>query len=51
MEYSEINLVFEGVDTYSTIKFNEQLIEKTNNSFVEYRVNIKNLVKLGDNLL
>jgi beta-mannosidase len=44
-------LVFEGIDTYSTVKLNSKEILKTQNAFVEYKANVKDLLKVGPNLL
>jgi beta-mannosidase len=45
-------LVFEGIDTYSTIFFNKKELLATNNSFVEYRVTLdKRDIKFGENNL
>lgn len=41
LQYQVVNLVFEGIDTYSTIKLNSEEILKTENAFVEYKVNVK----------
>jgi beta-mannosidase len=45
-------LVFEGIDTYSTILFNKKEMLGTNNSFVEYRVALDSRdIKFGENNL
>jgi beta-mannosidase len=45
-------LVFEGIDTYSTVVFNKKELLTTNNSFVEYRVRLNNSdIKFGENNL
>jgi len=51
LKHSVVNLVFEGIDTYSTVKLNTKEILKTENAFVEYKVNVKDLLKVGDNIL
>jgi len=45
----EIELVFEGVDTLSDVYLNEVFLGSTQNMFMEYRFNIKNVLKLGQN--
>ena len=44
-------MVFEGIDTYSTIKLNTHEILKTKNAFVEYGISVKTHLKIGQNLL
>jgi beta-mannosidase len=44
-------LVFEGIDTYSDIFLNGQKILSTENAFVKYRANVKQLLKKGVNFL
>ena len=53
MKSQKIELVFEGIDTYSTIYFNDQKILETQNAFVEYRAEILSdwIKKNGENLI
>src|SRR5690606_25300326 len=46
-------LVFEGIDTYSTVRINGKQLLTTNNSFTEYRIQLtKSDIKFGEpNLL
>lgn len=46
-----INLVFEGIDTYSEIYLNNKLVCSTNNMFLKYELEIKSLLKVGKNTL
>ena len=38
LDFQNVEIVFEGIDTYSTVYFNDQKILETQNAFVEYRV-------------
>lgn len=49
--YNHIELVFGGLDTYAKVYLNGQLILSSNNSFLEYRVDIKPYLKKGGNQL
>lgn len=40
-----LDLVFEGLDTFATVKLNEQTILKSDNMFIEYRVPVQHLLK------
>lgn len=40
-----IKLVFEGLDTYTEIFFNGELILKTDNAFRKYEFDVKNIIK------
>jgi len=44
-----IELDFKGLDTYADVYLNDSCILKANNMFREWRVNIKELVKSGEN--
>ncbi|KAH7105396.1 glycoside hydrolase family 2 protein [Auriculariales sp. MPI-PUGE-AT-0066] len=46
-----VDLVFDGLDTYATVKLNGTIILEANNQFVPYRVSIKNAAKVGANQL
>lgn len=47
---SKINLILEGLDTYSKVYLNNQEILKTNNMFLEYSVDVKGLLKNNNTL-
>lgn len=46
-----LNLEFPSVDTYATIKLNGKVIGTTNNAFVKWTYDVKNLVHIGTNTL
>ena len=46
-----VELVFEGLDTYADVYLNEQLVLKADNMFRTWRVNAKSALKPGDNTL
>ncbi|MBR1974528.1 MAG: hypothetical protein IKA20_01635 [Clostridia bacterium] len=46
-----IRLVFNGIDVYSDIYLNNQLLGSTENMFLQYRFDVKELLKLGKNEL
>ncbi len=46
-----VELVFEGLDTYADVYVNEQLLLKADNMFRTWRVNAKPALKTGDNTL
>lgn len=52
-EFSKNNIVlnFEGLDTYADVYLNDKLILQANNMFRTWEINVKSLVKLGDNQL
>ena len=47
----QIELIFKGLDTYADVFLNEQLIIQADNFFVEWRVDIKPLLRPGVNKL
>ena len=47
----KIELVFEGVDTFSDIFLNNKKIGKTESMFFEYRFDVKNILKEKENIL
>ncbi|MEO0294154.1 MAG: glycoside hydrolase family 2 protein [candidate division WOR-3 bacterium] len=51
LKYENIELHFKGLDTYAKVYLNGKLILVTNNMFREWKVEIKKLLKEGDNLL
>jgi len=46
-----VELVFEGLDTYAGVYLNEQLVLKADNMFRTWRVNAKPALKTGENTL
>ena len=46
-----VELVFEGLDTYANVFLNEQLVLKADNMFRTWRVNAKPALKPGENTL
>ena len=44
-----IDIVFDGLDTYAFVYVNDELLMTTNNMFVQWVCNIKPVVKLGTN--
>lgn len=46
-----INLTFEGLDTYADVYLNDTLILNAENMFLAYRINVKNLLKKGENTI
>lgn len=48
---SHTDLVFEGLDTFASVTLNGEEILKSSNQFVEYRVPVKDGLKIGDNEL
>ncbi|OIQ37570.1 MAG: hypothetical protein BM555_00500 [Crocinitomix sp. MedPE-SWsnd] len=51
LEKDNIELVFEGLDTYADVYLNDSCILKANNMFRSWEVDIKNLIKTGQNSL
>ena len=41
------DLVFDGIDTISTIYLNGTEIAKTDNMFMQYRINVNDIIKIG----
>jgi beta-mannosidase len=46
-----VELVFEGVDTLSDIRLNGRYLGSTEDMFLEYRFDIKDVLKIGENVL
>lgn len=46
-----LELVFEGIDTYSEISLNEKPILQTDNQFRQWKADVKSILKTGDNKL
>jgi beta-mannosidase len=51
LDHKNIDLIFEGLDTYADVYLNEKLLLKADNMFRTWRVNCKDTLKLGDNKL
>lgn len=49
LEKENVNIVFEGLDTFATIVINDILVGESQNMFVQYIFNVKNVLKIGDN--
>ncbi|NMR34004.1 glycoside hydrolase family 2 protein [Chryseobacterium aquaticum] len=51
LENQNIELVFDGLDTFSDVYLNEKLIQSTDNMFRKWIIPVKKNLKIGDNLL
>ncbi len=51
LEQENIELVFEGLDTYADVFLNDKLILRANNFFRKWSVDIKSLIRSGKNYL
>src|SRR6266508_968686 len=51
LKRKNLELVFEGLDTYADVFLNDQPLISTDNMFRTWRVNLKRLAKLGANTL
>jgi len=51
LENQNIDLVFNGLDTFSEIYLNGKLLKKTDNMFRKWEIPVKQNLKIGDNLL
>lgn len=51
LKNQNINLVFNGLDTYSEVYLNGKLLKKTDNMFRKWEVPVKSYLKAGNNLL
>ena len=51
VERENVELVFEGLDTYAGVYLNEQLVLQADNMFRTWRVNAKSKLKPGENTL
>lgn len=49
--YPNIDLVFEGLDTYADVYINDSLVLKADNMFLGWNVEAKKFLKKGDNTL
>ncbi|TFK75967.1 glycoside hydrolase family 2 protein [Pluteus cervinus] len=48
---SNVDLVFDGLDTFATVTLNGQTILTTTNQFLGHRVPVKSALKVGENVL
>lgn len=46
-----VELVFDGLDTYADVYLNGELILQANNMFRQWKINVKNILKPGNNVL
>src|ERR1041384_2001652 len=51
LDHKNLELVFEGLDTYTDVYLNEKFLIKTDNMFRTWRVNCAGNLKVGDNTL
>src|SRR5262252_8687638 len=51
LNHKNLELVFEGLDTYADVYLNDQVLLKSDNMFRTWRVNCAALLKPGDNSL
>ncbi|XP_060536178.1 beta-mannosidase [Cylas formicarius] len=51
LEYDNVHLVFEGIDTFATIYINDVEVASTNNMFVQYVFDVKSILKSGKNTI
>lgn len=51
LKHDNIELVFEGLDTYANVFLNDESLLNTDNMFRTWRVNAKRFLKLGPNVL
>ncbi len=51
LKHDHVDLLFEGLDTFATVKVNGAAVQQTNNMFRSWRVPVKELLHAGDNLL
>lgn len=50
-ENQNMDLVFQGLDTFSEIYLNGKMLKKTDNMFRKWEIPVKQNLKIGDNLL
>ena len=51
LAHENVELVFEGLDTYASVYLNEQMVLKADNMFRTWRVNARSALKTGENTL
>ncbi|MFY0601982.1 MAG: glycoside hydrolase family 2 protein [Cyclobacteriaceae bacterium] len=51
LDFSRVQLIFDGLDTYADIYLNDVLILNTNNMFVQWKAEVQDLLVTGSNNL
>lgn len=51
LSHDIIDLEFDGIDTYSDVKLNGEKILSTNNMFKTWKIEVKEFLKIGENIL
>lgn len=51
LENKNIDLVFEGLDTFAEVYLNGKMVKKTDNMFRKWEIPVKQYLKTGDNIL
>ncbi|MBN1385005.1 MAG: glycoside hydrolase family 2 protein [Elusimicrobia bacterium] len=51
LSYSQIKLVFEGIDTFCDVYLNDKHLGRTENMFIPYIYDVKSIIKQGKNIL
>ena len=51
LDNENIELVFDGIDTYSDVYFNDKLLLQTDNQFRKWKHNIKSILKFQNNTI
>lgn len=51
LKYENIDIIFEGLDTYADAYLNDHHILKADNMYCDWRININSYIKTGKNLL
>jgi beta-mannosidase len=51
LRHDSLQLVFEGLDTFATVWVNGQKVGSSSNMFYEHRIDVKGLLKKGENVI
>ncbi|KAG6817452.1 hypothetical protein H0H87_008620 [Tephrocybe sp. NHM501043] len=51
LRFSNVDLIFDGLDTFAKVNLNDRTILETTNQFVTHRVAVKDALKVGSNEL
>ncbi|MFO7615598.1 MAG: glycoside hydrolase family 2 protein [Bacteroidales bacterium] len=51
LKRKNIELIFEGLDTYADVYLNDSLLLKTDNMFRSYKADVRDILKNGENIL
>jgi len=51
LEFDSLQLVFEGLDTFATVLVNGHKVGRFSNMFYEHRIDVKSLLKRGENVI